>query len=330
MFVEPAGAKSLWLLLQQYADVPDKGRRLFRGTLAQKNERYREFRNFVRQARAYWDAGERVSGSASALLYYYCFLNLAKAEILAQSAAPMPVKIRHGLTHDPRGTDSVRSDHLTVRPGVFQELLKARTGSRLPDATRIPVMSLLSQIPEIGMEMDEFGLTRPRTTPAYHVVAQNPDEAWVLLALPEGGMHQREPLQRLLNRHFDDIRLDNWWSLFALSARVSTAELRILQSKRTFFTTSASGQRSPDADSASHFARDILASHASDAIGFNCDLMLSHSLMKSKPFAMPLGLARYAAMFYISSLVRYKPSALDPVRKGPRRGSWTHSRVKYH
>ena len=31
---------------------------------------------------------------------------------------------------------------------------------------------------------------------------------------------------------------------------------------------------------------------------------------------MPAPLARYAAIFYLSSLVRYKPSALDPVRQG--------------
>jgi hypothetical protein len=306
------------MLLKQYADVPEKGRELFSGTLAERNTRYREFRNFVRQARAYWDGGEQVAGSASALLYYYCFLNLAKAELLLQSATLMSgMRLGHGLSYNPRGTDSVRSDYLTVNAGAFQELLAARTGVHLPNGTRLPVTNLLSQIPEIGMEMDEFGAaTRPRTTSLFHAVAFNREECWVLLALPEGRMDGPEPLQRLLHRHFDDVQFADWRTIFAVSARALPAELRILQSKQTFSAKTADDQLLPDYASASHFARDVLGSHVSDPIGVNCDLLLSHSLRRSETFTLPLGLARYAAMFYISSLVRYKPSALDPIRQG--------------
>jgi hypothetical protein len=42
------------------------------------------------------------------------------------------------------------------------------------------------------------------------------------------------------------------------------------------------------------------------------DVLLCPSLFKSRMLPMPASLARYALMFYVSSLVRYKPSQLDP------------------
>src|SRR4029453_17307614 len=43
------------------------------------------------------------------------------------------------------------------------------------------------------------------------------------------------------------------------------------------------------------------------------DALLCSSLYKTRILPMPASLARYALMFYVSSLVRYKPSQLDPV-----------------
>ena len=322
IFMEPPGAKTPWLLLRQYAEVPEKGRGLFQGSLAERNARLRDFRNYVRQGRAYWDAGTLVVGSAAALLFYYSFLNLAKAELLIQPVNRISgTTVGHGLSYNPRGTDSIRSDYLTIKPGVFQYLVEARAGLQLAPGTKLPVVNLLSQIPEIGLEMSEFGTSRPRTIAGLCAGATSSDEAWCLLALlncPDLGAG--EPLHVLIRKHFDPIDQDefkNWRDVFAMSKRVAPGgNLQIVQSKRTFSYVDSEGQQRPAYWQALHHVRECLGSHVSDPIGQNCDFLLSYSLKKSEKFVLPLALARYAAMFYLSSLVRYKPSALDPVRQG--------------
>jgi hypothetical protein len=60
--------------------------------------------------------------------------------------------------------------------------------------------------------------------------------------------------------------------------------------------------------------------YVGDSVTDLTEFTLSPSLLKTKAFPMPPDLARYALMYYASSLVRYKPAALDPVRQA--RQSW--------
>jgi len=107
-FQEAPSEKLAWLQLRELADDTKVGLALFRGTRPQRNVLHHEFRNYLRQAKTYWDAARQVEGSASALLYYYGVLNLAKAELLQSQPDQIVGKhIRHGLSM--RGTTTPNS-----------------------------------------------------------------------------------------------------------------------------------------------------------------------------------------------------------------------------
>lgn len=318
---DTASENLVWFRLRQFTDIRARGKALFTGTTAEKNAIHREFQNFVRQGQTYWTAGMKTEGSSSALLYYYGALNLAKAELLtSHPEAIVKSKIAHGLLHKHTLSTSIRGDYLEVSKGVFPLLFEKRTGIKIPFGTRIPITNLLSLIPEIGFEIEEFGRKRPTSGYGYHVIAMDKSRAWSLVAIERRLLlNETESLSRALMCDFERVsfkELEQWRQLFGISDRYQSSNIRVFQSKDTHTRTSKVGVKSPDTLSAKRQFKVSLTSHVSEPISVPADFILTHTLHKSKPLIVPLPLARYAAIFYLSSLVRYKPAALDRVHEG--------------
>ena len=317
-YADPATSDLLWLLLRQLTHVATSGRALFPKPLANQNRLWREFCNYSRQAEAYWTAATRTEGSSSALLYYYAFLNLAKGELLTSSpSAVYGARIHHGLSYSPTSAQSIRGDILKVVQGVFPMLYEKRTGTPLQVGTTLRVSSLLSQVPEIGLELTMAGFGPPRTLVVFQALVSDGSAAWPLLCFIDNSLldDTKEPATKALRRHFDEVAVDSmgdWRDTFAITRRLSTWGPKLFQSKRTF--TQSSGE--PDFAEAAYFLRDELGPYIDDALQHRAEALFSFSLTKSRPQPMPPSLARYALKFYVSSLVRYKPSQLDPVRQG--------------
>lgn len=135
-FSETANADLIWLLLSQLMLSPEKGRALFPKPLKNQNKLWIEFRNYVRSAKTYWDSAVTINGSSAALLYYYAFLNLAKAELLTTvPSSVVGTKLMHGLSFDPSKAKSLKSDRLKVHGGAFSLLYEKRLGSPLTEPT---------------------------------------------------------------------------------------------------------------------------------------------------------------------------------------------------
>lgn len=322
-FVEPTSEKLCWLILRRLTDIPAIGKTLLSGTRAERNKAFEYVRNFARQGRTYWSAGNRTEGSAAALLYYYGALNLAKAELMqSDPGAVTGKKLKHGVYFRTNNTDSVRSDSVVVNDGVFRLLYKKRTGMTLPLGTSMSVPNLLSLLPEIGMEMHHFGASRPGTALGYHTIATDHVRSWSLLALPVGTLGDpQEPLARLVRKHYEQVQLSDfreWKTHFAVSGRSRNDSTDLYQSKRTFAAT-ASDSSGPEM-AAFYLPGTVLGDHLSPPLNQHGEFVLTHTIKKSDPLVMPLDLVRYLVMFYLSSLVRYKPTTLDPVTQGEQ--SW--------
>lgn len=312
-FDEAMSDKLSWLTLRQLSDVPDRGLALFSGTRPERKRLHTHFRSYVRQAQAYWVAGNRTQGSASALLYYYAALNLAKAELLQTNPNEIIGKsIHHGLSAKLSEPTSLRGDRLTAPRGIFPLLFEKRTGSPLPQRMQFPIVNVLSLLPEIAHEMNEYGRTRPPSRPGFLSVAADDDAAWATIGLPTDiDSERREPVIRRLLSAYEPVEGSRAWrSLFALSSRWSR-DLAILQSKTTFSTPPQPDHAAALSDFLSTVGDYISSPHDAKA-----EFMLTYTLRKSDPFFLSLPLARYAALFYMSSVVRYKPASLDPVREG--------------
>lgn len=320
-YSEAASEALIWLVLRQLADVPEQGRALFAKPLSSQNVKWREFHNYARQARAYWDGARRIEGSSAALLYYYVFLNLAKAELLTTDAqAILGQRIHHGLSFNPTRAQTVNGDSLRVmRGGVFPLLYEKRTGIKLPHDTVLPVPRLLSMLHEIGMELAQTGM-QSKAVLGYHAVVNDDEHAWPLICFLERGItkDRREPMARLLRTNFTEVEFtglpSSWRDTFALSRRLFTANVSVYQSKTTFSYTDSTGTVGRDIGAAARFLRHALHPYVNDPVKEPADFVITPSLHKRTSLPMPQDLARYALMFYVSSLVRYKPSALDPVR----------------
>ncbi len=183
----------------------------------------------------------------------------------------------------------------------------------------MPIVNVLSLIPEIGHELSHFGNTRPPSSPGYYSFLVDESSAWTALALPiESPGVNTERATKAILAAYDELQLDatfNFRAVFAMSTRWKPAGYRFFQSKKTY-SRRLQGQEVPDTDEALRGPHHAAADYLSPAIFRYADFELSHTLWKSKPFILPTELARYVAMFYVSSLVRYRPSSLDPIKQG--------------
>lgn len=304
----------LWFLLRRLADVPASVDGLFVGPAKESRKRYADFRAYVRQGKTYWDAGLATNGAPSALLYYYGALQLAKAELTTDRFAPDLASIHHGLSLRRGATNSIKGDCLVVRGGVFRELVRKRTGVDLPSGTSFKVTNLLSLIPEIGLEMSDFGTNRTPTVPGCYAVAMSDTEAWALVLLAVGDQTlESESVYRKLMKNFEEISIaefSEWRSVFAMSSRRYGRGVRLFQSKNTSSTTS--GLTQADINWAVEQLYDCAGDHVRPAGKAGADFWMTPTIAKSKPLVLPLDLIRYAVIFYLSSIVRYHPATLDP------------------
>lgn len=308
-------AEYVWFRLRQLADVPEEGMALFAGGLAERREKYRYFRAFVHQAQVYWDAAGKTVGSAAALPYYYAILQLAKAElIITDPEKVIGQPIGHGLSHRNAPGTKIRQDRLLVKSGVFPLLHAKRTGSTWPVAAKPKVVSLLSLLPEIAMEMQVLSPTRPSSIEGYHAVAADQASAWSLLLFPGGLLDETERVVRRVRKGYDEVALKdlpNWRQVFAVSSRVYGGTARLFQAKNVHASSGA-----PDVRDALPDLYNYLGAHVTSPGKARGDFVLTPTVTKSDATVLPLPLTRYAVMFYLSSLVRYQPIKLDAVREG--------------
>jgi len=312
---EPAESQ-LWVRLNHLARTPSKGRPLFPPPLPNQNRLWIEFGNYIRQAAAYWNGARKIDGSSAGLVYYYSLLNLAKAELLiANPGLIYGTKINHGLSFSHTDSKGPRSDRLTVQRGVFPSLYEHRTGRALPQGTQLSVKSIMGNVPEIGLEFEESGLGSQGTKLGFGAVLADPAQAWnvvYFLGEPIFPAKIREPAQRHFLRSFREVDRPSAGhalrEMFGLSTR-NPNRGTLYELKSTF-----SDQGKPDLMAAERNLATAIKPYGSGPGFYTCDFMLSPSLLKSHALPMPPSLARYALMFYVSSLVRYRPSALDPIR----------------
>lgn len=298
------------------ANDPAQGRDLFSGPVRQRNTLWREFRNYIRQARAYDDASSGVHGSSAALLLYYSLLNLAKAELLTHSPAPIIEQpIRHGLLLRRGSGQSIAGDAVEVTAGVFPLLYEKRTGTPLPLGTRIPVRRLLTQIPEIGWEVGRCQFGPCKIATLLHAVVSDAECAWALIAVARLDLVTQNTVSaKIFNRAFEPIgNPANWRDIFAVTRRFIGGGFEIFQSRTVLPRRDPGGLVwSDDYGSVAVDTWERLRAVMDFSVDTSYDALLCPSLFSSRLLPMPASLARYALMFYVSSLVRYAPSKLDP------------------
>jgi hypothetical protein len=317
-FLEPASRSLIWKWLELPANDPAEGRKLFAGSLGERNRLWREFHNYVRQAKAYDDAAAAVTGSSSGLLQYYALLNLAKAELLvSNSPQVLTPPFRHGLVFRRSKGDSIAGDALEVQPGAFQLLYQKRTSSSLVTGTRLPVKKLLALVPEIGWEIGRLQFTQSQVGWLVHAAVADKDNVWSVLLVQRSDaiLASASSKRRFLEQYEEADLPSDWRDRFGITRRGIIGGFAFFQScwvRPRVSPTALFGQEyfgvAQQAWSALSGLIDVTTDPSSDAL-------LAPSMLRTRWMPMPPSLARYALMFYLSSLVRYAPAKLDPARQ---------------
>lgn len=292
----------VWRFLAAPAELQAQAISLF-GTKAAVRKYWPDFRMFVDQARVYDDAARLVPGSSKALLEYYTALQLAKAELLVRQPEVVHNKrIRHGLVFHPEAKRTFRGDAVTVDNGVFSHLYRVRTGNTLARGTELRVIQLLGCFSDIGYEFIFGGFGQNGCVPIEHYVVFNNTNAWSLAVL-----HTSEPFtgsqetMRTLLRTYREVGAN-------IAGIILQPNSVVLESRWTVALQEPPTCAVPDQDAVCRRALQTWAPFL--GVPMYGSTQASPSLHKSRYLPMPPDLARYACVFYLSSVVRYKPSRL--------------------
>jgi hypothetical protein len=271
----------------------------------------RKTSNYLRQALSNFRAAQSVTNRSAGLLYYYAALNFAKAELLDSHPRQIINKrIGHGLSFSPTAAKTVAGDHLKVVDGVFSLLYERRTGYALPKGTTLSIGRLLTQVPEIGFQIESVGFGACKVAGVYQMLCMDDSHSWLLLAATSddqvnASVHSVS--SRLFNKHFARVNQPSKWrDHFGLSRRYQQT-LSFYESKIKVPAISARVHN--------RWATLALTGGIDELLGMTTsegyDAWLAPSLYKTTMLAMPPELARYALTYYASSLVRYKPQMFD-------------------
>lgn len=304
-FVEGASRELCWSQLGFFTEIPSKGRSLFKGSAREKNEKFRNFSAFARQAKAYDDAAALTNGPSRSLLTYYCLMNLAKAELLRSHPAQMlNGKIGHGLSVKFSNSTELNGDFITVYDGIFSMLYEARTGAALPKGTKFRARRLFSQVPELGSNARAALEDVPKVVPFGNVHSRGDGLHWHLAMTPDaiGYSDIGKHTTRLFQSHFKPVGPPSqpWRTIFGVSARA--------QLPRPIFFESPKYSSERAANIA---LRTALGRILEPTLRSDFEFQLSASLVKASGMYLPSDLARYVLFYYASSLVRYRPARVD-------------------
>lgn len=276
------------------------------------------YKAFMRQADTYYRAAKSMNGSAAALLYYYSFLNLAKAELCQWRPSSVSGVVRHGIGSQFEG--DIEDWSVTSHPsGVFPLLYEKRVGRSLPKVnSKISALTLFRRCAEVSFELEEAGYGPYDVCSVYAGIFTNGARSWAqLLGMNYDPIRKNEPTHLAVLELFDelshlpfrDIQRD-----FAFSSRNVNLDItQLLWSERSK-DVHVPGNQMLLMLKAEEWVPEMLdaLSGIVEPPAFGFEGLLLPSISDTEMVPLPSGLARYAAMFLVSSLVRYAPATLQP------------------
>jgi len=262
---------------------------------------------YIHQASEFYQAAASAKPNTAPLIYYYSFLNLAKAfcEIRKPRFHQRKECYAHGLGWRPSRTRVVNpwSERVTIGTrGVWHALWEALTGRVCPaaDGVRLPVRKLFSYCPEVSAEyLSIFSGATPTVDLVAPGVVYNKTkrEAWLRFSLRRAdlkahGLHVPALLRQTKTVH----------SAFFEVRSVDTS-LRLFESE----TAKAMG---PDDDPWTAVRADVSALNVISMYGDTPNLSYAIPIQGSLPISLPQLLVSYTTLFWLGSLVRYDPHSV--------------------
>jgi YaaC-like Protein len=292
--------------LELYSEVKSIGHELLKAHGHHRlGESFLQFQAYIRQAKTFFEGAQALHHRASPLNYYYAFMNFAKAYIFLRTPGFVDNKLVHGLYYRAQtGTLRKQSIHVN-RTGVFPLFYELVTGAKCNANSKLKIVDLLGYVSDVSFE---FGKLSYGSYPYFRCrfaigVNTQSNTAFPVIAVQKSGRDPSTANFRL-EKLFDhvDLNPNATKALFDIGGEEAAAF--------KFFE----GKEYP-AQEFLKIPADV-ASALSGILSYNpVDepflLVLNERIKSPKLAPMQELLAIFCCMFYLGSLVRYRPDLLE-------------------
>jgi hypothetical protein len=230
--------------------------------------------------------------------------------------------VRHGLSYDPSTSNTdFQLEIVRVSPGIFPMFYEAQTSNVISTTTNqfLNIANLLSYPTEISYQyrLAGYGDMNILSSLAVAAVDRTNNQIWAILGMPaEASLTGFLSLHSNFLNTYQEVQIDQ--DLLALVFGMSVADLyyfRFFQEIATTQSLANSGFIDP-AVFKQKIITDLSTYYSPHYFDDNrdFDLVLPYT-DSTNPTPLPIteALAIYAVMFYLSSLVRYRPAYLEEV-----------------
>jgi len=278
-------------------------------------ETFRLFQSFIRQGKKFYVAAETLDYHSSPLLYYYSFLNFAKAYLALQNSASVKGKVFHGLKDKKDDNNNFDDQCCLVNNGIFKLLYKEITGDKITNNTSLNIKTLFGYIPDIYLEYQKVGYGDRHFLPGKVMLCSEPmhGNSWPFLAISKETFFNNYPdyFKPFLD-YFQKTPLDeiSAFKVFNIAPSVY-ADFEFYQSKKKY--DKIGNLRIYDKNKINNDLMKVLGKYSNQVSikgGFDFHVFKPLKL-NNRYFHFNDTLACYVIMYYLGSLVRYKPYFLE-------------------
>jgi len=306
--------EQLFAAIKYYSEVKDVGKEFIKGFgHANHREVWLLFQSFIRQAETFYESANQLNYRAAALMYYYSFLNLAKGLICLSDPKIVTQPIGHGIRHKFEKSRFSSQYITTDQNGVFPRFYELITNRKIPPRTKLTITKLLGYSSDIAHEysIGKFG-PRKTSTACVRVLAEtNKKESWLAIAVMYPEATKLITKQKLFSSYFEQVEF---------SKETAREVFEIPHEAFRHYTYFESKKIYPWIDNKIQIpsivqdAQIALQSFQEpNPYDDNHILLLNSPLtnINRTQIAMNQTIAIYTTMYYLGSLVRYRPDYLE-------------------
>ncbi|GHO48981.1 YaaC family protein [Ktedonospora formicarum] len=321
-------AYDLWSALKYYSEVEEVGLHLIQTKGLQPQQLQQEifdyFRAFIRQANSYYESAKLLHYRSSSLLYYYSFLNLVKAYLLLEDPQWIMGRtghaVTHGLTYRPSTTNTdFLLEAVRVNEGIFPKFYEAQTNRPLSatETVTLNIKEMLGYPSDISSEYQLTGYGNFKIfSPLVAVVTdQSQNLAWTIIAIPAiADLDNFFNLQPKFLHTYQEIEINK-----QMLAQIFNKDVPELNYNFRFFQDITpipliNNRTVPLAQLRQKIVDTLNPYIGTHYYNDNADFDLAFPYQDPvTSIWLPIteGLSIYVTMFYLSSLVRYRPNYLE-------------------
>ncbi len=289
-----------------------------------------ELQSYIDQAENFYKYARLSDYRSAALLFYYSYLNLAKAAIVINKPNLSGKTFKHGINRKVK-TGSLQSRSLNIQESsgnkvaVFNELYEIINGNNLPGNRSISIENILGYISDISVETQKLSnkFSRKIHDVNAHVLINNDTrKCWTVLVsefgfYPANFKRTFKPFTDSFTRFKPGLlSLEFTYKMTSMQA----GQLNFSHSNDEFDLQSNGGipmfqfKRLLDQSFGKHYQPNLVNGNVSFSV---TDPLRSNWQI---PFNEPLAI--YFLMFYLSEIVRYNPSEFEKAMSPKTKEGW--------